>query len=100
MPTQEQARRAAWRAVDPHQYGRRIDLAFPLESRASTRDQEMLIEFKNGSTWQLLGSPREIPYGTLSTQGGTGGSPDARRTTRSSSALGGSRRFKALGKYR
>jgi phage terminase large subunit len=56
MPTQGQARRALWRAVDPHQYRRRIDLAFPPESRASTRDQEMLIEFRNGSTRQLLGS--------------------------------------------
>lgn len=37
---------------------RRIDEAFPPELRASTRDQEMQIIFKNGSTWQVVGSDR------------------------------------------
>jgi phage terminase large subunit len=56
LPVQEQARRAIWRAVDPHKGKRRIDLAFPMAARATTREQEMMIELKNGSTWQVLGS--------------------------------------------
>jgi hypothetical protein len=56
MPVQEQARRAIWRAVDPHKGIRRIDIAFPQAQREKTLDQEMLIQFKNGSTWQVLGS--------------------------------------------
>ena len=56
LPIQEQARRAIWRAVDPHKGKRRIDIAFPPVLREKTLDQEMLIQFKNGSTWQVLGS--------------------------------------------
>jgi hypothetical protein len=58
LPEQEQARKSIWRAIDPHQGQRRIDLAFPLEIRRQTRDQEMNIEFINGSIWQLVGSDR------------------------------------------
>src|SRR4029078_982859 len=39
LPVQEQARRAIWRAVDPHKVKRRIDLAFPMAARATTREQ-------------------------------------------------------------
>jgi hypothetical protein len=56
LPQQEQARKAIWRAVDPHKGKRRIDIAFPPALREKTLDQEMLIQFKNGSTWQVLGS--------------------------------------------
>lgn len=56
LPEAEQARKAIWRAVDPHKGKRRIDLAFPQAIRARTRDQEMNIEFKNGSLWQVVGS--------------------------------------------
>jgi hypothetical protein len=35
---------------------RRIDEAFPLEIRATTREHEMMIPFKCGSTFQLVGS--------------------------------------------
>jgi phage terminase large subunit len=56
LPQQEHARKAIWRAVDPHKGKRRIDLAFPLSARATTRENEMMIELKNGSTWQVLGS--------------------------------------------
>src|SRR3954451_2958960 len=56
LPQQEQARKAIWRAVDPHTGRRRIDMAFPVGLRVKALDQEMLIEFKNGSTWQVLGS--------------------------------------------
>ena len=45
-----------WDAVNPHTGKRRIDEAFPQELRKSTREQEMMITFKNGSTFQLVGS--------------------------------------------
>lgn len=56
LPEASQARKAIWNAVNPHTGMRRIDEAFPKELRAATRDQEMLIRFVNGSTWQVLGS--------------------------------------------
>jgi hypothetical protein len=56
LPQQNQARRAIWNAVNPHTGKRRIDEAFPKELRASTRQDEMMITFRNGSTWQVLGS--------------------------------------------
>ena len=56
LPLANQARKAIWTAINPHTGKRRIDEAFPLELRASTNDQEMFIRFKNGSTWQVLGS--------------------------------------------
>lgn len=56
LPQQNQARRAIWNAVNPKTGRRRIDDAFPHELRANTRDDEMLIRFKSGSTWQVLGS--------------------------------------------
>lgn len=56
LPQANQARKAIWTAVDSHTGQKRIDWAFPLELRDSTNDQEMLIRFKNGSTWQVVGS--------------------------------------------
>ena len=56
LPEYSQARKAIWDAVNPHTGKRRIDEAFPLELRATTREQEMQIVFKNGSTWQVVGS--------------------------------------------
>lgn len=56
LPEASQARKAIWTAVNPHTGRRRIDEAFPLQIRESTRDQDMFIRFKNGSTWQVLGS--------------------------------------------
>ena len=56
LPEASQARKAIWDAVNPHTGKRRIDEAFPHELRKTTRAQEMLIEFKNGSTWQVVGS--------------------------------------------
>ena len=58
LPEYAQARKAIWDAVNPHTGRRRIDEAFPLELRKSTRNQEMQITFKNGSTWQVVGSDR------------------------------------------
>jgi hypothetical protein len=56
LPLANQARRAIWDAVDPHTGRRRIDQAFPHEVRELTRENEMLIRFKCGSTWQVVGS--------------------------------------------
>lgn len=56
LPVKEQARKAIWKAVNPHTGKRRVDEAFPQEIRKSTNDTEMFIEFINGSTWQVLGS--------------------------------------------
>lgn len=56
LPEAAQARKAIWEAINPHSGKRRIDEAFPQELRANTKDQEMMIRFINGSTWQVLGS--------------------------------------------
>lgn len=45
-----------WDAINPKSGKRRIDEAFPHELRKSTREQEMMIQFKCGSTFQLVGS--------------------------------------------
>lgn len=59
LPKYSQARKAIWNAVNAHTGKRRIDEAFPMAIRAEqggTNDQEMMIKFTNGSTWQVLGS--------------------------------------------
>jgi hypothetical protein len=56
LPEAAQARKAIWEAINPHTGLRRIDEAFPRALRESTRDNDMLIRFKNGSTWQVVGS--------------------------------------------
>lgn len=58
LPEYEQARKAIWNAVNPHTGKRRIDEAFPAELRDSKDEQQMFIRFKNGSTWQVIGSDR------------------------------------------
>lgn len=58
LPLFSQCRKAIWTAVDPVTGKRRIDQAFPHEIRENTNDQEMFIRFKNGSTWQMVGSDR------------------------------------------
>lgn len=58
LPEYAQARKALWAAVNPHTGKRRIDEAFPHELRETTNEQEMFIRFRNGSTWQLIGSDR------------------------------------------
>ena len=45
-----------WDAINPHTGLRRIDEAFPHEIRKSTKEQEMIIHFHCGSTFQLVGS--------------------------------------------
>lgn len=56
LPQANQARKAIWDAINPHTGRRRIDDAFPQEIRETTREQDMFIRFKNGSTWQVVGS--------------------------------------------
>lgn len=58
LPEASQARKAIWAAVNPHTGKRRINEAFPMELRAQTLENEMFIRFKNGSTWQVVGSDR------------------------------------------
>lgn len=56
LPEYNQARKAIWDAINPNTGRRRIDDAFPKEIRETTRENEMFIKFKNGSTWQVVGS--------------------------------------------
>lgn len=56
LPQQNQARKAIWDAVNPHTGRRRIDDAFPKALRDTTREQDMMIRFKSGSSWQVIGS--------------------------------------------
>ena len=56
LPQADQARRAVWDAINPHTGLKRIDEAFPRELRSNTRKNDMTIEFKCGSLWQLVGS--------------------------------------------
>lgn len=56
LPEASQARKAIWDAVDPHTGLRRIDQAFPEEIREVTREHEMFMRLKSGSTWQVVGS--------------------------------------------
>lgn len=56
LPQYSQARKVIWNAVNPKTGMKRIDEAFPLKIRETTRNQEMSIEFVNGSSWQLVGS--------------------------------------------
>lgn len=56
LPEASQARKAIWEAVDETTGKRRIDIAFPMEIRETTKEQEMFIRFKTGSTWQVGGS--------------------------------------------
>ena len=56
LPEYGQARKAIWTAVNEDTGKRRIDEAFPRWTRKKIREQEMIIEFGKGSTWQLVGS--------------------------------------------
>ena len=56
LPEAAQARKAIWTAVNPHTGTKRIDEAFPPAIRRRKREQEMMIELKSGSVWQVLGS--------------------------------------------
>lgn len=74
LPEYTQARKAIWNAVNPHTGRRRIDEAFPDEIRENTNDHEMFIRFKNGATWQVVGSDSynslvgSPPYGIVASE--------------------------------
>jgi hypothetical protein len=55
LPEAEQARKAIWNGID-REKRRIIDQAFPPELRKGKSEQEMRIEARNGSIWQLCGS--------------------------------------------
>lgn len=71
LPEYSQARKSMWDAVNPASGKRRIDEAFPEALRKATREQEMMIVFKNGSTFQLVGADNfnslvgSPPYGLV-----------------------------------
>lgn len=71
LPQANQARKAIWEAINPHSGKRRIDEAFPPAIRQTTREQEMMIKLKNGSTWQVVGADNfnslvgSPPYGIV-----------------------------------
>lgn len=56
LPEASQGRKVVWDAVSPHTGKRRIDQAFPRHLRDKTRDNEMVIKFKNNSIWRVVGS--------------------------------------------
>lgn len=56
LPEAAQGRKVVWDAVSPHTGRKRIDQAFPVEMRAKTREQDMVIQFNNGSLWRVVGS--------------------------------------------
>lgn len=57
LPEASQARKAIWTAVNPHSGIRRIEEAFPPEIRdGPPRETDMLIRFKSGAIWQVVGS--------------------------------------------
>jgi len=58
LPEFAQARKAIWTAVNAHTGKRRVFESFPESVIESMNDQEMFIRFKNGSTWQMIGSDR------------------------------------------
>lgn len=55
-PMQVQAKKAIWNGVDPGTGTRLMDLVFPPEMVESTDNQELFKRFRNGSTYQLIGS--------------------------------------------
>lgn len=56
LPSQIQARKAVWQAVNPHSGIRYVREAFPTDIVARECDRDMFLEFTNGSTWQCVGS--------------------------------------------
>lgn len=56
FPLHKQARVAIWNGVDPDSGRRFIDQSFPPDMVARRSDAQMMLEFCNGSTYQLLGS--------------------------------------------
>ena len=58
FPLATQARKAIWHGINGHTGKRIIDEVFPPAIRKRVLENEMLIEFNNGATWQMFGSDR------------------------------------------
>lgn len=58
LPEFLQGRKAIWTSVNANTGRRRIDEAFPDAMRETINDNEMFIRYRNGSTWQIIGSDR------------------------------------------
>lgn len=56
LPMYSQARKAIWEAINPHSGIRRIEEAFPRDIVAGRNDTDMMVRFRNGSTFKLVGS--------------------------------------------
>jgi hypothetical protein len=56
LPQANQCRKAIWEAVNPRTGMKRIDEAFPMEMRTSTRNTDMYLGLVGGSSWQVVGS--------------------------------------------
>lgn len=56
LPEYAQARKSMWDAINPHTGVKRIDQSFPDAIRSGVNQQEMKINLKCGSTFQLVGS--------------------------------------------
>lgn len=56
LPQFNQCRKAIWEAINPRTGKLRIDEAFPHEIRLFTRNTDMCIGLKSGSSWQVVGS--------------------------------------------
>lgn len=57
-PLHVQAERAIWNGVDPETKTRLLDLVFPPVMRVDEQPSKMFMRFRNGSTYQLLGSDK------------------------------------------
>lgn len=74
LPQQEQARKAIWKAVNPHTGIRRIYEAFPKEIIESENGTEMSITLKSGGVIQIVGSDNynslvgSPPYGIVASE--------------------------------
>lgn len=56
LPQYTQARKAIWEAVNPHTGKKRIDEVFPHQIRARTDNSSMVVEFKTGAVYRVVGS--------------------------------------------
>jgi hypothetical protein len=56
FPLQKQCRVAIWNGIDPVSGHRFLDQTFPPEMVIRRSDAQMMLEFTNGSTYQMLGS--------------------------------------------
>jgi phage terminase large subunit len=74
LPEATQSRKAIWESINPETGILRIDEAFPESLRSNTKNSEMKIDFKVGSTYQLVGSDNfnslvgAMPIGILASE--------------------------------